>query len=105
MQDLDSKTWDSRNWNNWLTLFVHDKCVAGAMGFLLNDQTQEEETPQSEANVQLDNTELVHFLTNKGQWPATLVSNDKLNLADVLNPKVESAAPVKGGKPAGKAAQ
>ena len=32
------------------------------------------------------------------------MTNDKLNLADVLNPKVESAAPVgKGGKPAGKA--
>ena len=40
MQDLDSKTWDSRNWNNWLTLFVHDKCVAGAMAFLLNDSKQ-----------------------------------------------------------------
>ena len=105
MQDLDSKTWDSRNWNNWLTLFVHDKCVAGAMAFLLNDSKQEESSPQSEAQVQLDNTELVHFLTNKGQWPTTLVSNEKLNLADVLNPKVEQAAPVKGGKPAGKAAQ
>jgi len=36
MQDLDSKTWDSRNWNNWLTLFVHDKCVAGTMTSLLS---------------------------------------------------------------------
>jgi len=33
-----------------------------------------------------------------------LVSKDKLNLAEVLNPKVEAAAPVKGAKPAGKAA-
>lgn len=45
MQDLDSKTWDSRNWNNWLTLFVHDKCVAGAMAFLLNDSKQDESSP------------------------------------------------------------
>jgi len=41
---------------------------------------------------------------NQGEWPATLVSENKLNLAEVINPKVEAAAPVKGGKPAGKAA-
>ena len=50
MQDLDSKTWDSRNWNNWLTLFVHDKCVAGTMA------------PQAVAQTQLDVTELVDFI-------------------------------------------
>ena len=33
-----------------------------------------------------------------------MVSKDKLNLAEVLNPKVEAAAPVKGAKPAGKTA-
>ena len=105
MQDLDSKTWDSRNWNNWLTLFVHDKCVAGTMASLLSDPAkQDEQSPQAEAQTQLDGTELVDFVQNKGEWPTTLVSKDKLNLAEVLNPKVEAAAPVKGGKPAGKAA-
>lgn len=34
-----------------------------------------------------------------------MVSQNKLNLIDVINPKVEAvAAPVKGAKPAGKAA-
>lgn len=32
-----------------------------------------------------------------------MVAENKINLADVLNPKVESAAPAKGAKPAGKA--
>lgn len=105
MQDLDSKNWDSRNWSNWLTLFIHNKCVAGTMSSLLNEGPKEEvSSPQSDAQIQLDNTELVDFIKNNGEWPTTLVSNDKLNLAEVLNPKVESAAPVKGGKPVGKAA-
>lgn len=45
MQDLDSKTWDSRNWNNWLTLFVHDKCVAGTMTSLLSTSETAVSTP------------------------------------------------------------
>lgn len=51
----------------------------------------------------MDDSELHDYLKNEGQWPATLVSANKINLADVLNPKVEAAAPTKGGKPAGKA--
>ena len=49
MQDLDSKQWDSRNWHNWLTLFLHDKKIEGTMGALLEnkaaaliEQTEEE---------------------------------------------------------------
>lgn len=59
---------------------------------------------QSAAQTQLDESELHDYLKNEGQWPTSLVSEVKLNLADILNPKVEAAAPVKGGKPAGKAA-
>jgi hypothetical protein len=51
MQDLDSKQWDSRNWHNWLTLFLHDKKIAGTMNALLEDKvaasieaTEEEKT-------------------------------------------------------------
>lgn len=46
MQDLDSKTWDSRNWHNWLTLFVHDKSIAGAMGSLLTDLSEKESSQE-----------------------------------------------------------
>ena len=104
MQDLDAKEWDSRNWDNWLTLFVHKKKIAGTMAELLNTESTDASTEvKSDAHTQLDETELVDFVKNTGQWPTTLVSENKLNLADVLNPKIEAAAPVKGAKPVGKA--
>lgn len=57
----------------------------------------------SEAQDQLDESTLRNYCQNLNQWPTTLVSNSNLNLADIINPKVEAAAPVKGGKAAGKA--
>ncbi len=48
MQDLDSKEWDSRNWGNWLKLFVHKQKISGAMEELLDPSTE------SEAHNQLD---------------------------------------------------
>jgi hypothetical protein len=48
MQDLDSKEWDSRNWGNWLKLFVHKQTISGAMDELLDPTTE------SEAHNQLD---------------------------------------------------
>jgi hypothetical protein len=58
----------------------------------------------TEAQCQLDESELHDYVKNEGQWPSTLVSENKISLADVLNPKVEVAAPAKGAKPAGKVA-
>ncbi len=59
----------------------------------------------TETQKQLDESELYDYIKNGGQWPSTLVSKNKLNLMDVINPKVEvAAAPVKGAKPVGKAA-
>ena len=97
LQDLDSKTWDTRNWNEWLQLFTHKKPITGAMAQLVTESTD------SETQRQLDESELIDYIKNGGQWPATLVSKNKLNLMDVINPKIEAAAaPVKGAKPAGK---
>ena len=61
------------------------------------------DTHDSENQEQLDQSELIDYLTNQNQWPTTLVSENKINLAEIINPKVETAAPVKGGKPVGKA--
>jgi len=36
---LDSKTWDSRNWHNWTTLFVKDKTINGTLGMLTSGQS------------------------------------------------------------------
>ena len=33
-----------------------------------------------------------NYLTNKGEWPASIVSEKKLNLQDVLNPPQDAAA-------------
>ena len=104
MQDLDSKEFDKRNWNNWIKLFVHKQNVAGTMKELLDSETAEDQTAcDTDAQRQLDESELYDYIKNEGQWPASLVAENKINLADVLNPKVESAAPAKGAKPAGKA--
>jgi adenylate kinase family enzyme len=103
MQDLDSKEWDSRNWNNWLKLFVHKQNVAGTMGELLHQGEDDDTCCDTDAQKQLDESELHDYIKNEGQWPATIVSENKISLADVLNPKVEAAAPAKGAKPAGKA--
>ena len=73
------------------------------MAELLTESTDASTEVKGDAHTQLDETELVDFVKNRGQWPTTLVSENKLNLADVLNPKVEAAAPVKGAKPVGKA--
>lgn len=98
MQDLDSKEWDKRNWSEWLKLFTNKKQVAGTMSELLSEDTHD-----TENQAQLDHCELVDYLQNSNQWPTTLVSENKINLAEIINPKVEAAAPVKGAKPAGKA--
>jgi len=39
MQDLDSKTWDSRNWHNWTTLFVKNETINGTLGALTSGQS------------------------------------------------------------------
>ena len=54
----------------------------------------------TDAQRQLDESELHDYIKNEGQWPSTLVSENPINLADVLNPKVEAAAPAKGKAPA-----
>lgn len=98
MQDLDAKQWDSRNWENWVELFIHQKQISGVMGELLSS-----EGGASDAQEQLDESTLRNYLQNMHQWPTSLVSESNLNLADIINPKVEAAAPAKGGKAAGKA--
>jgi hypothetical protein len=112
-QSLDAKDWETRNWNNWTTLFVKDKQIAGTLAELLvaeskpaADDAEEEavqaSTEPSEAHCQLNETELEDYLKNRGEWPATLVSDNKLNLVEVLNPPAEPVAA--GGKGAPKKA-
>ncbi len=128
-QSLDAQHWDQRNWDNWMTLFVKDKAIEGTLAELLvtqdstkdnsaeegaegqNDAGKKEEPAgaaeqaagePSEAHVQLNETELEDYLQNRGEWPCSLVAENKLNLAEVLNPPAEPVAA--GGKGAPKKA-
>jgi len=67
MQDLDSKEWDSRNWNNWLKLFMHKQTVSGTMGELLQTGEDEDTTCcDTDAQKQLDESELHDYIKNEG---------------------------------------
>lgn len=101
MQNLDSKTWDSRNWHNWITLFVKDKTINGTLGALTSGQSTQS---TDLSNEQLDKTELVDYVKNKGEWPTTLITKSKMDLNAVLNPPAEPVAVVGKGAPKGKAA-
>lgn len=63
MQDLDSKDWDKRNWNEWLKLFVHKQTVDGTMAELLS---ADETACETEAQAQLDESELHDYIKNEG---------------------------------------
>lgn len=121
-QKLDSGEADQRNWDNWITLFVEDKPIAGTLSSISTAATKKEESVEGEeeeakstvaaevttqctdqANEQLNETELENYLRNKGEWPASLVNEKKLNLMDVLNPPADAGAAA-GGKGAPKKA-
>lgn len=94
MQNLDSKEIDTRNWDNWMTLFVKDKQIAGTLDELL--AADQSTVADSTANCQLDGTELEDYLQNHGEWPATIITENKPNLHEVLNPPQEAAPTGKG---------
>jgi hypothetical protein len=59
----------------------------------------------STASTNIDHLELVDYLSTKGQWPASLVADNKPNLEQILSGGAEAApvkgkAPPKGGAPA-----
>jgi hypothetical protein len=85
-QKQDSSEMDPRNLHEWLTAFVEGVPIL----------TVDDSSKQTEASSNAEHFELVDYLENKGQWPTTLVSDNKPNLETILNGGAD-AAPA-GGK-------
>jgi len=96
-QKIDSKNIDPRNWHEWLQLFVNEKPIADThdkLSKLVTEETAGEqstklETEEDEANVKLDELEMIDYIKNQGQWSKELVANNKPNLEQIMNPPVE----------------
>ena len=97
LQKQDAGGIDDRNWHEWKQLFVEGVDISA--GATVPEASTEAE---SDATAPLDKLEMVDYLENKGQWPQSLVVDNKPKLAEMLGAADAAAA---GGKPAkGKAA-
>lgn len=104
-QDMDVTETDSRNWHEWQQLFVESKVIENTLPNLakmITEETGGAETLElhlhGESVAKLDELELVDYLQNKGQWPATLVSQSPVTMEQVLNPPAEVVVPTGKGK-------
>lgn len=113
-QLMDSDKIDPRNWHEWLQLFIHEKEIANThqnLASLVSEETAGSkstklETQEDEANVKLDELEMIDYIKNRGQWSKELVTSNKPNLEHILVPPVENQPVVAGKKGApAKAAQ
>ena len=103
-QRNDSQDFDSRNWHEWVQLFLHDMPITGTLDALANlipqedggERMEEKEAQIDASNLKLDGLELVDYLKNLGQWTSDIVSKAKPQLDEILNPPAELDAK---GKP------
>lgn len=49
-QSLDARECDQRNWDNWITLFVHDKPIAGTLSELIAPHQPEQPASRTETS-------------------------------------------------------
>ena len=87
-QKQDSEEIDPRNWHEWLQLFINELPVTSEkkqMEVIAIENEYDEVIPlEEEINNNLNQVELVDYLQNKGQWPATLISDNQPNLEHFL---------------------
>lgn len=116
-QKSDSEEIDCRNWHEWINLFVEQMPIEGTLSKLAelkfdgqqNDEPTEEGQLQefsekpADPNEKLDDIELVDYLKNQGQWPASLISENQPNLEQFLTGQID-AQPAAGAKPGAKGA-
>ena len=96
----DSPDIDSRNWHEWLQLFIDEMPIQGTLSKLaelksLQDIVSGSQTPVETEEAQqtfltqnqlvdphekLDHMELTDYLKNKGQWTTDLITENPPNL-------------------------
>lgn len=81
-QKQDADSIDFRNWHEWLQLFIEGQPICSSTA--------------ADPGRSLEYLELLDYLQNKGQWPTTLVSDNKPDIEQILNGPTETV-PV-GGK-------
>jgi hypothetical protein len=64
------------------------------------ENVAEKDSKIDPSNLKLDELELEDYLTNKGQWTADIVSNNKPKLDEILSPPAEVDAKGKAKAPA-----
>ena len=98
-QKQDSDEIDPRNWHEWEQLFIKGAPIVQEASST-KEQTEgaekSEAQPSTASSSNLDRLELVDYLGNQGQWPTTLVSENKPNIESILSGGAD-AAPA-GGK-------
>lgn len=105
-QKQDADSIDFRNWHEWLQLFVQGTPICASKEEIVvpevtvEDEEKVEEVGEMEGETNaksvmettasssiqnLEHLELLDYLQNKGQWPTTLVSENKPNIELLLN--------------------
>ena len=103
-QEADTQDIDSRNWHEWLQLFIEEMPIEGTLSKLAALKIGEEHSDQTfmtgvDPQDKLDHMELVDYLKNQGQWTKELISENPPNLEQFLTGQTDSqpAAAAKGG--------
>ena len=119
-QMSDSPDIDSRNWHEWLQLFIEEMPIQGTLSKLadlknIKDIASGAQTPApvdgkasetfltqhlADPHEKLDHMELTDYLKNKGQWTNDLITENPPNLEQFLtgqNDAAPVAAAAKGG--------
>jgi hypothetical protein len=68
----------------------------------MKNETEEKLVQSGSTNI--DFLELIDYLSNKGQWPSSLVSENKPNIEQILSGAADAGGGAKGGKGAPKGA-
>ena len=106
-QKQDSDETDPRNWHEWEQLFVQGAPIvqeASSTKEQTEDAEKSEAQPPTASSSNLDYLELVDYLNNQGQWPTTLVSENKPNIESILSGAADAAPAGGKGKPPAKGA-
>lgn len=103
-QESDTNDIDSRNWHEWLQLFVEEMPIEGTLSKLAELSSEAQEPSIVDPHEKLDEMELVDYLKNQGQWTKDIITENPPNLEQFLTGQADSAPVAAGGKAPAKGA-